>query len=113
MGLINRTAVMLQSLGVSCVLPEPKSQFNRDQLPTPAEFWKANGVSLPDGTGWKMARCVFHEDAHASLAIHTQTGGFFCHACGAKGGDVLAAHQALHQVDFVTAAKALGAWGKK
>ena len=31
-------------------------------------------------------------------------------ACNAKGGDVLAHYMAEHGVDFITAAKALGAW---
>jgi len=60
-----------------------------------------------------MAKCVFHDDHHASLGINTETGGFFCHACGAKGGDVLSAYQLLVGCDFVTAAKAFGAWEEK
>lgn len=60
-----------------------------------------------------MAKCIFHDDHHASLGINAESGGFFCHACGAKGGDVLAAHQLIIGCDFVTAAKALGAWEEK
>ena len=60
-----------------------------------------------------MAKCVFHEDQHASLGVNSETGGFFCHACGVKGGDVLAAQQLLLGCDFITAAKTLGAWEEK
>ena len=44
------------------------------------------------------------------MRIHTERGAFCCMACGAKGGDILAYHQAAHGLDFVEAAKALGAW---
>jgi hypothetical protein len=112
--LATRTASMLESMGISISSkPKQTSRFRRDLLPTPAAFWKAHGVTVPDGKGWKMTRCSFHEDTHASLAVNTESGGFFCHACGVKGGDVLAAYQLLNDCDFVTAAKALGAWDEK
>jgi DNA primase len=37
---------------------------------------------------WRTAKCVFHDDAHASLRINVQHGGFACMTCGAKGGSV-------------------------
>ena len=45
------------------------------------------------------------------MRINTHTGAFVCMAgCGAKGGDVLAYEMADTGTDFVTAAKAIGAW---
>lgn len=87
-----------------------KSRFNRDMLPSPQTFWTSHGITFKSGKGWIMATCIFHKDHHPSLGINTETGGFFCHACGAKGGDVVSAHQLLVGCDFVTAVKALGAW---
>jgi hypothetical protein len=42
--------------------------------------------------------------------VRLDTGAFVCMACGAKGGDVLAYHRAAYGLDFVEAAKALGAY---
>lgn len=88
-----------------------EQRFNRALLPSPLAFWASHGVVTKTSSGvWRMAKCPFHDDAHASLGINTETGGFFCHACGAKGGDVLAAHRLLTGKDFVAAAKDLDAW---
>ena len=89
---------------------QPQSKFNRSNLLSPESFWEAHGITLKAKKGWVMAKCIFHDDTHASLGINAESGGFFCHACGAKGGDVLAAHQLITGCDFVTSAKALGAW---
>ena len=86
------------------------SHFNRTKLPTPESFWASQGIELKSNKDWITAKCVFHDDRHASLSVNCGTGGFFCHACGAKGGDVLTAHRIIVGCDFVTAAKALNAW---
>ena len=90
-----------------------QSKFNRSILPSPESFWASHGITLKSKNGWMMAKCIFHDDHHASLGINTETGGFFCHACDAKGGDVLSAYQLIFGCDFVTAAKELGAWEEK
>ncbi|RFC31931.1 MAG: CHC2 zinc finger protein [Candidatus Nitrotoga sp. MKT] len=90
-----------------------QSKFKRSNLPSPESFWAAHGITLKAKKRWVMAKCIFHDDHHASLGINTETGGFFCHACVAKGGDILSAYQLLVGCDFVTAAKALGAWEEK
>jgi hypothetical protein len=105
----------MSSLGLRITTGDARNQsrFSRSKLPSPESFWASHGITLKPKKGWMMAKCIFHDDHHASLGINTETGGFFCHACGAKGGDVLSAHQLLVGCDFVTAAKALGAWEEK
>ena len=44
------------------------------------------------------------------MRINVASGGWCCMSCDAKGGDVLAHHMQLHGIEFVEAAKALGAW---
>jgi hypothetical protein len=45
------------------------------------------------------------------MRINLETGGYVCMAgCGASGGDVLAYHMDAHGLEFVDAAKDLGAW---
>lgn len=79
-------------------------------LPSPAEYYSRQGFRLNRGSGWQSFRCPFHEDANPSLRLNVDTGGFFCHGCGAKGGDILEFHRMLLDLSFVEAAKALGAW---
>lgn len=101
------SSLSLRSINVDS---QRSSHFNKAKLPPPESFWARHGVVLSSKKGWIMAKCIFHDDRHASLSIRCDTGGFFCHACGAKGGDVLTAHRLIAGCDFVTAAKALGAW---
>ena len=85
--------------------------FNRDQLPAPAAYFESQGHKLvgPKSAKWKTTNCTFHGGSD-SMRVNIASGGWCCMACPAKGGDVLAHYMAEHGVDFVTAAKALGAW---
>ena len=85
--------------------------FVRENLPDPLAYYEGAGLVLtgPRSSKWKTTRCEFHSGSD-SMRIHTERGAFVCMSCGAKGGDILAYHQAAHGVDFVDAAKALGAW---
>ena len=86
--------------------------FDRVQLPDPVSYFEGEGLHLlgPTRTKWKTTECRFHGGSD-SMRINTATGAWVCMAgCGARGGDVLAHHIASHGLDFVEAAKALGAW---
>ena len=84
--------------------------FCRERLPTPGEYFKAQGLKLSGGGEWKNALCVFHNDTNPSLRVRLDTGAFRCMACGAHGGDVLAFHRLATGLPFIRAAKDLGAW---
>lgn len=85
-------------------------EFLRDRLPDPVAYYQSEGLKL-DGKGkWRTTKCEFH-GGRDSMRINVTSGAFVCMAgCGARGGDVLAYHMAEHGLDFITAAKALGAW---
>jgi hypothetical protein len=86
--------------------------YERDRLPDPVSYYKDEGLILtgPRNAKWKTAECRYHGGSD-SMRINTQTGAFVCMAgCGAKGGDVLAYQMAAHDLGFIEAAKALGAW---
>lgn len=84
-------------------------EFVRENLPDPVSYFEAEGLKL-DGRGkWRTTSCTFHGGSD-SMRINTVTGGWVCMSCNAKGGDVLAHFMAEHGVDFVSAAKLLGAW---
>lgn len=87
--------------------------FKRDLLPSPAEYYKSQGLKLTGGGEWKNAVCPFHNDTHPSLRVRLDTGGFRCMVCGAHGGDVLAYHQQITGLPFIRAAQDLGAWEVK
>lgn len=89
---------------------ESTSRFRGDLLPDPTAYYRRHLHALRIHGEWAVARCPFHEDKNPSLSVNLMHGGFWCHACGASGGDVLDFHQRLNNLDFVTAAKDLGAW---
>jgi hypothetical protein len=86
-----------------------KSTFNRNLLPCPGEYYRNQGLKLTGGGEWKSAICPFHKDKNPSLRLRLDSGGFRCMVCGAHGGDVLAFHMQLHKLNFMSAARALGA----
>jgi hypothetical protein len=83
--------------------------FDRNHLPDPVSYFEAEGLKL-DGRGpWRTTECKFHGGSD-SMRINLASGCWCCMSCNAKGGDVLAYHMEAHSLEFVDAAKALGAW---
>lgn len=61
---------------------------------SPAEFYadELPDMKPPKRIGWADGGlCPFHADNRAgSFRVHGETGAFYCFACGARGGDILA-----------------------
>lgn len=95
-----------------------QGRFNRFYLPTPIRLLDQLGI-LPqkeNAKGYIKLRCPFHKDGNEktpSLSMHKSEGHYRCHACGAKGGDILAFYMNITGKPFITAAKELGAWEVK
>jgi hypothetical protein len=83
--------------------------FDRTRLPDPQTYYESQGLKLVGRGPWRITECQFHGGSD-SMSINIHHGGFHCWNCCAKGGDVLAYHMALHGMDFLIAAKDLGAW---
>ena len=85
--------------------------FDRTLLPDPATYFENQGLTLkgPRSAKWKTTTCNFHGGSD-SMRVNVASGTWVCMACNAKGGDVLAYHMAANCLDFVGAAKDLGAW---
>ena len=85
------------------------SAFNRENLPDPITYFEAEGLTLVGKGKWRTTECKFHGGSD-SMRVNIATGAWVCMSCNAKGGDVLAHFMAEHGLDFITAAKLLGAW---
>lgn len=85
--------------------------YDRTQLPGPAGYYESLGLTLkgPRSAKWKTTRCEFHGGSD-SMRVNLANGAFKCMACNVGGGDVLAYHMQANGLEFVDAAKALGAW---
>lgn len=85
--------------------------FDRTRLPDALSYYDGQGLTFRERKGkWRTTSCLNCASSDA-MRINTDTGAFVCMTgCGARGGDVLAYHQAAHGLGFVDAAKALGAW---
>lgn len=84
--------------------------LERDRLPVPRDYYEGQGLSLGKGKKWVTTACQFHQGSD-SMRINLHSGAFVCMAgCGARGGDVLGYHMAAHGLEFIEAAKDLGAW---
>ena len=85
--------------------------FDRHLMPDATAYFEEQGLKLtgPRKAKWKTTECKFH-GGRDSMRVNTATGAWVCMSCGQKGGDVLAYEIAVTGADFVTAAKAIGAW---
>ncbi len=85
--------------------------LDRTRLPEPIGYYESQGLTFRERKGkWRTTSCNFHGSTD-SLRINTDSGAFVCMAgCGARGGDVLAYHRAVTGLDFIAAARELGAW---
>ena len=83
--------------------------FDRRNLPDAVGYYESEGLKLTGRGKWRTTECKFHGGSD-SMRINLATGAWVCMSCGARGGDVLAYHMAQHGLEFVEAAKALGAW---
>jgi hypothetical protein len=91
-------------------LVTPLRKFRRDLLPTPMAYYSKERLKLLGRGDWRSAICPFHPDKNPSLRINIFRGGFLCHGCGEKGGDVLDFHKLRYSLGFVEAVNDLGAW---
>jgi hypothetical protein len=85
--------------------------FDRSRLPDPTTYFEELGHKLtgPARAKWKTTNCTFHGGSD-SMRINTVSGAWVCMSCGAKGGDVLAYEMQAANLEFVEAAKVVGAW---
>jgi hypothetical protein len=90
--------------------PIKASRFRRDLLPDPTSYYTRHLYRLRAHGGWAAAQCPFHTDKYPSLSVSLLHGGYICHACGARGGDVLDFHRQLTGLGFIDAAKDLNTW---
>ena len=86
---LNRSNIKPFSARNQCGIP-------RNLLPSPVHYYKKIFPGFTSGSGWTNVCCCFHNDRNPSLSINLKSGGFLCHACGAKGGDLIAFTQ-LHK----------------
>ena len=84
-------------------------EFIKDRLPDSQSYFESEDVHLVGPGRWKTGPCRFHGGSD-SLRVNTQSGGWVCMACDVKGGDVLAYQMQMHNMEFVEAATALGAY---
>lgn len=85
--------------------------YVREKLPDPCSYYEGEGLRLtgPRSAKWKTTECRFHGGGD-SMRINVATGAWVCMNCGAKGGDLLGYHMQAHRLEFIDAAKSLGAW---
>lgn len=83
--------------------------FDRTRLPETISYYEGEGLRLSARGKWRTAGCPIHGGSD-SLRINVQTGGGRCMACDFSFGDTLSFHMQTHDLEFVEAARQLGAW---
>ncbi len=85
------------------------ANFRPDWLPDSVSFFEGEGLRLVGRGIWRTTCCEFHGGSD-SMRVNTTSGGWCCMSCGARGGDAISYVMGLHGLDFVDAARKLGAW---
>jgi len=83
--------------------------FNREALPCWEAYAHRESLKLLGRGSWRTTECRFHGGSD-SLRVNLKSGGWVCMACGVHGGDTLSYHMQAYALEFMDAAKQLGAW---
>lgn len=74
--------------------------LDRSSLPSPLSYLASTGIRIGKrGSDWVSVCCPIHKggsEKRPSMSVHLSSGGFFCHSCGIKGGDIVALHRLIH-----------------
>ena len=93
----------------------PRKHFralDRVSLPSPVQYLSEQGLlhAKPRGD-WVQIRCPAHkggDETHPSMGVSLIDGHFRCHACGSRGGDIIALHRLATGKGFRDAVADLG-----
>lgn len=87
--------------------------LDHGSLPTSLQYLTERGLLKGKARGaWAAITCPSHKggaEKNPSLKVSMIDGHFRCHACGVKGGDVVALHRLITGMGFVEAVPDLGA----
>lgn len=86
------------------------SKFRRENLPSGVEYFNTHDLTLKGTGAWRDAVCPFHDDTKPSLRVKADSGAYRCMVCGEHGSSTLDLHMKRTGLNFVQAAKELGAW---
>jgi hypothetical protein len=116
--LVHASAANLRTRAYYCSKSHSyQGRFVKNLLPTPLTVLHRLGFysGKSNAKGYWKLPCPFHKDGKErspSLNLHKNSGHYRCHACGAKGGDILSFYMNVTGKTFIKAAKELGAWEK-
>ena len=86
--------------------------LDRGSLPTSLQYLTERGLLKGKARGeWAAITCPSHKggaEKNPSLNVSMIDGHFRCHACGVKGGDIVALHRLITGMGFVEAVRDLG-----
>lgn len=86
--------------------------LDRGSLPTPLQYLTERRLLTRKPRGeWAAICCPAHKggaERNPSLRVSQIDGHYCCHACGVKGGDIVALHRLITGVSFLDAVRELG-----
>lgn len=90
----------------------PRQSLDHRSLPTPSQYLTERGLLKGKARGeWAAIICPAHKggaEKNPSLRVSQIDGHYCCHACGVKGGDVVALHRLFTGMGFTEAVCDLG-----
>ena len=89
-----------------------RKSLDRGSLPTPSQYLTERGLLKGKAQGeWAAITCPAHKggaEQNPSLRVNQVDGHYRCHACGEKGGDIVALHRLITGMGFLEAVRDLG-----
>ena len=89
-----------------------RNSLDRGSLPTPLRYLSEQGLlKRKPRAEWALITCPAHkggEEKNPSLGVSLVDGHFRCHACGARGGDIISLHRLVTGMGFRDAVLDLG-----
>lgn len=84
-----------------------KALFKKKIFIDPQTFYQNEFSGIKTGREWTNVICCFHDERNPSLSLNLVSGGYFCHACGEKGGSVVSFFMQRYSLGFKDAIREL------
>lgn len=86
-----------------CGNPRTLHQSLQRSFIDPSALLEQLNIAYENRGRWLQVYCPFHKDgkeAQPSLSMNSEHGYYKCHACGAKGGDIIAFYRGVTGLSF-------------
>lgn len=92
-------------------LSDSGKHYDSDMLPSPFEYYRAEGIKFHRRTEWWHAKCQLCQSPGLTFLARIDSGAFKCTRCGKSGNNIAKFHMQKYNLTYWTALAAIKSRG--